>query len=82
MLRAGTGSARRRRSTESLQLARRLDKSPGLKPELSRLIADAYSDAAGLAAKETGIRIDCFPSDCPYTQKQILDEEFFPEHAE
>lgn len=64
------------------RIARRLDKSPGLKPALSGLIDEAYGDAAGLAAKETGMRIDCFPSACPYTEEQILDERFFPEHAD
>jgi hypothetical protein len=64
------------------RIARRLEKSPGLKPGLAGLIAESYSDAAGLAAKETGIRINCFPSVCPYTQEQILDEGFFPEHSD
>jgi hypothetical protein len=64
------------------RIARRLDKSPRLKPELSGLIEEAYNDAAGLAAKETAIHMDCFPSVCPYTQEQILDEKFFPEHSD
>ena len=64
------------------RIARRLDKSPGLKPELSGLIEEAYSDAARLAAKETAICIDCFPSVCPYTQEQILDENYFPEQSD
>jgi len=56
------------------RIPRRLDKSPGLKSGLSGLIEEIYSDAAGLAAKVTGIRINCFPSVCPYTQEQILDD--------
>ncbi len=64
------------------RIAKRLDKSPGLTSGLSGLIEEIYSDAAGLAAKETGIGINCFPSVCPYTQEQILDEGFFPAHSE
>ena len=64
------------------RIAKRLDKSPGLKSGLSGLIEEIYSDAAGLAAKETRIRISCSPSVCPYAQEQILDEEFFPAHSD
>jgi hypothetical protein len=64
------------------RIARRLAKSPGLKPGLPDLIADAYSDAAALAAKETAIPIARLPSVCPYTQDQILDEQYFPEHSD
>ena len=63
------------------RIAKRLEKSPGLRPVLGDLIEEAYQDAARLAAKETGIPFDRFPPLCPYTQLQILDEEFFPEHA-
>jgi hypothetical protein len=64
------------------RIARRLDKSPGLKPGPAGLVAEAYCDAVGLAAREAAIRRDCFPSVCPYTQEQTLDEEFLPEYAD
>jgi hypothetical protein len=64
------------------RIARRLEKSPGLKSGMADLIAEAYGDAVKLAAKETGIPVAGFPSICPYTQKQILDDEFFPGHPD
>lgn len=63
------------------RIAKRLEKSPGLMPALPGLIEEAYGDAARLAAKETGMPIDRFPPICPYTQTQILDDEFFPEQV-
>ncbi len=61
------------------RIQRRLDKSPGLRPALEELIAEAYQDARRLAAKETGQPLDHYPAQCPYTQAQILDDHFYPE---
>lgn len=60
------------------RIAKRLDKSPGLKSVLPDLIAEAYEDATWLAAKETGLPVEGFPGACPYAQEQILDDDFFP----
>jgi len=61
------------------RIAKRLSKSPGLKSILSELTNEAYLDAKGLAAKETGLSINLFPPKCPYAQREILDDKFFPE---
>lgn len=63
------------------RIARRLDKSPGLRPGLAGQIEEAYSDTVRLTAKETGIPVDCFPRVCPYSPEQVLDDDFFPEHT-
>ena len=60
------------------RIAKRLRKSPGLKAELTGLIAEAYEDAVELAVEETGLAAKTFPSDCPYSQAQILDKAFYP----
>ena len=60
------------------RIAKRLRKSPGLKSILSELTHEAYLDARDLAAKETGLSINLFPLDCPFSQREILDDEFFP----
>ncbi len=60
------------------RLARLLDQAPGLKPRLPTVIGTAYTDAAALAAKETGLAPGTFPPECPYTQGQIQDDGFFP----
>jgi hypothetical protein len=37
-----------------------------------------YARAAATAADETGLPLAQFPSSCPYTVEELLDEEFFP----
>jgi hypothetical protein len=55
-----------------------LRKNPGLKSTLADAIAEAYPQAADLAAAETGLPIDTFPADCPYPATDILDRAFYP----
>jgi hypothetical protein len=61
------------------RLAKRLRKSLGLKSDLDDVIAEAYEDALELAVKETQLP-STFPTQCPYTIKQLLDDDFYPEH--
>jgi len=61
------------------RIERRLRKSPGLKSRFSDAITDAYPDAVNLAAKETRLPTSIFPTECPYTIPDILDENFYPE---
>jgi hypothetical protein len=70
-----------RRQVELLS-GRRLQKSPGLSPLLDALTAEAYTDAVGLAAKETGLAHDRFPAACPWTTAQVLDDGYFPPAAD
>ena len=59
-------------------IMRRLSKMPSLKPLLDdeEWLADAFSDAVGLASEQTGIQE--FPETCPWTIQQILDPNFQP----
>ncbi len=61
------------------RIAKRLDKSPGLKSALESVAKEAYRDAVRLTAKETGLAIEYFPEQSPYALHQILDDGFFPE---
>ena len=61
------------------QIADLLRHSPGLKTALAAAIADAWPGAVRLAHKETRLPLDRFPAACPYTDAQILDDEFYPE---
>jgi hypothetical protein len=61
------------------RIAKRLEKSPGLKSALSSIVVEAYADARNLTAKETGISIDRFPGTCPYTYDEIVSDDFFPD---
>ncbi|MBK5970488.1 MULTISPECIES: DUF29 domain-containing protein [Thiorhodovibrio] len=60
------------------QLATLLRQSPGLKAAIEGTIAAVYPDAVDLAAKETRLPLESFPSICPYSQAQIFDDDFYP----
>ena len=53
-------------------------KNPSLCPRAAEFIADVYPRAVKRAARETGIDRSTFPIECPWTDTQILDEEFWP----
>lgn len=59
------------------QLQRLLKDNPSLQARLSEFIADAYGDSILLAAKETGFDESTFPAQCPYTQNELLNAEFY-----
>lgn len=56
-----------------------LKDSPSLKPYFQENLADCYQDAIRKAVKETGLDKNVFPLQCPFTQEQILDVDYFPE---
>jgi hypothetical protein len=55
-----------------------LDKVPSLKASLELAREEAYPAARRLAIKETGMPPETFPTQCPYSIDQLLDEDFFP----
>ncbi|MBK5931451.1 DUF29 domain-containing protein [Halochromatium salexigens] len=61
------------------QISVLLRKSPGLKSVLEETSIDAYADAVELAHKETRLVRTTFPRACPYSIKQLLDDEFYPD---
>ena len=52
--------------------------SPSLKRLVSEKIASAYPKAVALASDETGLPKTVFPSVCPYTELELLNDEFWP----
>lgn len=56
-----------------------LSESPSLKPELNKQIVQAYERALLIVQKETGFERKKFPSTCPFTLKQVLNQNFFPD---
>ena len=54
---------------------------PSLKNHLSELVnnIEVYQDALQQASEETGIHKRLFPRELPYTQEQLLDDEFYPD---
>lgn len=63
------------------QLAELLRQAPGLKATLEETVAAAYLAAVRLAYKETGLPSETFPTQCPYSQQQIFDDDFYPTAA-
>jgi hypothetical protein len=53
--------------------------NPSLKSTVPEYAKDVYEDALEGAVEETGIYKKNFPSSCPYTCDQIMDDTFYPE---
>jgi hypothetical protein len=63
---------------QRLSLQDLLDDNPSLRADLDALIAKAYRLARLLAVKETNLEEATFPVQCPYSQEQIDDLDFYP----
>ena len=55
-----------------------IDDNPSLKNFPQIKLQSAYKDAVIMAAGETGLDEQEFPSVCPYTVEQLFDEEWLP----
>ena len=53
--------------------------NPSLKSKLEEIIIKSYKVAVMRAAKETGLLSQDFPTECPYTFDQIMNDQFYPE---
>ncbi|OKH30028.1 hypothetical protein NIES2119_31630 [[Phormidium ambiguum] IAM M-71] len=60
------------------RVAKLLQKNPSLKSFLNEAMLEAYLSGVDLAIEETGIELDDFPSEIPYTWEQIENPNFFP----
>ena|SRR5699024_3011574 len=64
------------------RIARRLMKSPSLKPKLKETIQEVYSSAVTIAARETDLDEDTFPATFEQTGwrwEQVLDMAYLPD---
>ena len=50
-----------------------LRKNPGLKPLAGEAVADAFDTARLEAADETGLEVETFPLECPYSWQEIME---------
>ena len=65
---------------EHRQRIKRLFKdSPSLKNYFREIITESYQDASKLAADETGLAVDTFPVELPFTVEEIPDAEYLPD---
>ncbi|MBE9239009.1 DUF29 domain-containing protein [Anabaena aphanizomenioides LEGE 00250] len=61
------------------RLKEELTESPSLKKYFSEVFSECYQDARKLASLETGLSIDTFSVDCPFTTDEILNQDYLPE---
>jgi len=61
------------------EASRVVRENPSLKPYLSEAVRLGYESGVDLAVRETGMDYEAFPSECPYTMEQILEETFLPD---
>ena len=52
--------------------------SPSLRAYLTSKLEEIYKKAKRDAVTETKLTPETFPTDCPFTEEQILDSEYFP----
>ena len=55
--------------------------SPSLRRLIPEKIASAYPKAVALACDETGLPKKVFPTVCPYSEPELLNDEFWPGEA-
>ncbi|EEJ1053233.1 DUF29 family protein [Salmonella enterica] len=58
------------------EIARRLEKSPLLKRELSEMAVESYGDTVLSAARETGLDEKSFTSEMPWALADALRDDF------
>ncbi|EEI3121432.1 DUF29 domain-containing protein [Salmonella enterica] len=58
------------------KIARRLEKSPLLKRELSEMAVESYGDTVLPAARETGLDEKSFTSEMPWALADALRDDF------
>jgi len=56
-----------------------LEDSPSLKSIAAAVYADVYELAVLEASKKTGMIAAVFPTECPWTFDQAMDDDFWPE---
>ncbi len=61
------------------RIAKLLRKNPSLKAELEEAFNDAYEDARHSAMLETGLNLETFPEQPPFTLTETLDADFLPD---
>ncbi len=66
-------------ATQRAELDDVFGRSPSLRGNLSRSVAEVYSRSVELASIETGLPEDTFPHECPFTAEQIMDRGFLPD---
>jgi Domain of unknown function DUF29 len=65
--------------TQRHDLGRVLQDSPSLRRRVGSELRRTYADSVQEAAEQSGVFLEHFPSECPRTPEQILDQNFLPD---
>ncbi len=60
-------------------LAKLLRRNPSLRGHVEEALAEEYPAAVAGALDETGLPDGAFPTTCPYSAKQLQDQDFLPD---
>ena len=60
------------------RIAEAFSDSPSLKGYLLEVFDKCYQDAKKLATKETGLALEAFPTESPFTTDKTLDSDYLP----
>lgn len=74
-----SNSWRRTIKDQRRRLEKLLSENLSLKAELLEFVEDVYPSAIVMAANETGLDDEKFPTSCPYSIGQILNADYLPE---
>lgn len=66
-------------STQRDDIQDLLTDSPSLFNYLSEILDESYKKARVSASRETHLDLSVFPESCPYTESEILNDEFWPD---
>jgi Domain of unknown function DUF29 len=61
------------------RLKRAFKASPSLKGYFEKVFDECYQDGREQAADETGLPLDAFPAESPFTPDQALNSDYLPE---
>ncbi len=64
---------------QRIELERHLADNPSLASKIADALVDAYRTARLQAARETKLDAKEFPTSCPWTYDEIIDDTFWPE---
>ncbi len=67
---------------QRINFSETLEDNPSLKPQLDAILKRAYAKSIIKACQETALDEQTFPSDCPWTLSQVLDDNFYPNAGE
>jgi len=60
------------------RMRRAIEDSPSLKPYFAAIVVASYKQAVKQAMAETGLSLEPFSVECPYSLAEVLDDEWLP----